>query len=181
MRSGRRMGDSDRRRNMPHDRRNQGIRIVSNKRRDFNTPQTPGVTRAVAINRAMAGANNCWPARRTGKHYLYRQRQSAHALGRKARFCRRGGSGDFIFVPPFVPHQEFNANENEELACVVVRRDQEPVIVNLDKPESRIHGKCTGSMPVIRSSMLESSLRLKLIRSERIEPVRRLNLPRTTK
>jgi len=42
------------------------------------------------------------------------------------------GPGDFIFVPPFVPHQEINANETQELACVVVRSDQEPIVVNLD-------------------------------------------------
>jgi uncharacterized RmlC-like cupin family protein len=33
-----------------------------------------------------------------------------------------------------VPHQEINANANEPLACVVVRSDQEPVVVNLDIP-----------------------------------------------
>ncbi|HEX9444702.1 MAG TPA: mannose-6-phosphate isomerase, partial [Candidatus Binatia bacterium] len=42
------------------------------------------------------------------------------------------GPGDFIFVPPFVPHQEINALQNEPLYCVVVRSDQEPVVVNLD-------------------------------------------------
>ena len=33
-----------------------------------------------------------------------------------------------------MPHQEINANANEPLACVVVRSDQEPVVVNLDIP-----------------------------------------------
>jgi uncharacterized RmlC-like cupin family protein len=31
-----------------------------------------------------------------------------------------------------VPHQEINASEDEPLSCVVVRSDQEPVVVNLD-------------------------------------------------
>jgi uncharacterized RmlC-like cupin family protein len=31
-----------------------------------------------------------------------------------------------------VPHQEINASADELLSCVVVRSDQEPVVVNLD-------------------------------------------------
>jgi uncharacterized RmlC-like cupin family protein len=31
-----------------------------------------------------------------------------------------------------VPHQEINASEDEPLNCVVVRSDQEPIVVNLD-------------------------------------------------
>jgi hypothetical protein len=41
-------------------------------------------------------------------------------------------AGDFIFVPPYVPHQEINALAGEPLQCVVVRSDQEAVVVNLD-------------------------------------------------
>ncbi len=40
--------------------------------------------------------------------------------------------GDFIFVPPYVPHQEINASTSEPLECVVVRSDNEAVVVNLD-------------------------------------------------
>jgi uncharacterized RmlC-like cupin family protein len=42
--------------------------------------------------------------------------------------------GDFIYVPPQVPHQEINASQDEPLSCIVVRSDQEPVVVNLDLP-----------------------------------------------
>jgi len=38
-------------------------------------------------------------------------------------------------VPPFVPHQEINASDDEPLSCVLVRSGQEPVVVNLDLPE----------------------------------------------
>jgi uncharacterized RmlC-like cupin family protein len=49
--------------------------------------------------------------------------------------------GDFIFIPPFVPHQEINASTDEKLECVVIRSDNEAVVVNLDiepveKPEA---------------------------------------------
>jgi len=42
------------------------------------------------------------------------------------------GPGDFIYVPPYVPHQEINASTSEPLECVLVRSGQEPVVVNLD-------------------------------------------------
>ena len=41
------------------------------------------------------------------------------------------GPGDFIYVPPFVPHQEINANPDNPLECVLVRSDNEAVVVNI--------------------------------------------------
>jgi len=82
---------------MNHDWRDHGVKIIPSAGLDLNTPQTPGMTRAAAVNRAMAGANKALgrrcehsshaktgaaPSRRTGKHHLRCQRQSAHALGR---------------------------------------------------------------------------------------------------
>ena len=40
--------------------RDGGVRIVHGDQLDSNTPQTPGMTRAAAINRVMAGANRLW-------------------------------------------------------------------------------------------------------------------------
>ena len=56
-------------------------------------------------------------------------------------FTAEAGPGDFIYVPPFVPHQEINASADEVLECVLVRSDGESVVVNLDiepveKPEN---------------------------------------------
>jgi len=52
--------------------------------------------------------------------------------GEKLEFVAEAGPGDFIYVPPFVPHQEINASPEEELQCVLVRSDGEAVVVNLD-------------------------------------------------
>src|SRR5258708_29771638 len=41
-------------------------------------------------------------------------------------------AGDFIYIPPYVPHQEINADPNKTCEAVVVRNGQEPVVVNLD-------------------------------------------------
>jgi NADPH:quinone reductase-like Zn-dependent oxidoreductase len=50
------------------------------------------------------------------------------------RVVAEAGPGDFIYVPPYVPHQEINASPDDSLSCVVVRSGQEPVVVNLDMP-----------------------------------------------
>jgi uncharacterized RmlC-like cupin family protein len=134
---------------MTQDWRNHGVRIVSSKQLDFNTPQTPGMTRAAAVNRAMAGANKLWagaveihPNAKTAPHHHGELESVIYIVsgrarmrwGEKLEFFAEAGPGDFIFVPPFVPHQEINADANEPLSCVVVRSDQEPVVVNLDIP-----------------------------------------------
>ena len=55
------------------------------------------------------------------------------------------------YVPPYVPHQEINASADEPLACVLVRSDQEPVVVNLDIPVVEEPEKpCIGSIRSIR-------------------------------
>ena len=132
---------------MSEDWRNHGVKIVSSNHLDLNTPQTPGMTRAAAINRAMAGANKLWagtvsihPSAKTAPHHHGELESIIYILSGRARmrwgeqleFIAEAGPGDFIFVPPFVPHQEINANANEPLTCVVVRSDQEPIVVNLN-------------------------------------------------
>ena len=54
--------------------------------------------------------------------------------GDRLEFVAEAGPGDFIYVPPFVPHQEINASDETPLSCVLVRSGQEPVVVNLDLP-----------------------------------------------
>jgi uncharacterized RmlC-like cupin family protein len=60
--------------------------------------------------------------------------------GDNLEYFAEAEAGDFIYVPPFVPHQEINASRDEPLMCVLVRSDQEPIVVNIDmepveKPE----------------------------------------------
>lgn len=129
--------------------REQGVRIVRGDQLDLNTPQTPGMTRAAAINHATAGASKLWagtvtihPDAKTGAHHHGALESVIYVVQGRARmrwgdhleFVAEAGPGDFIFVPPYVPHQEINALPDQPLACVLVRSDQEPVVVNLDIP-----------------------------------------------
>jgi uncharacterized RmlC-like cupin family protein len=129
--------------------RDQGVCVISGAALDLNTPQTPGMTRAAAINRATAGANKLWagtvtihPDAKTGAHHHGELESVIYVVKGRARmrwgaqleYVAEAGPGDFIYVPPFVPHQEINALPDEELHCVLVRSDQEAVVVNLDIP-----------------------------------------------
>ena len=59
--------------------------------------------------------------------------------GEQLEYEKYAYPGDFIFVPPFVPHQEINASKDEMLKCVLFRSGQDPVVVNLDIPEAEEH------------------------------------------
>jgi len=129
------------------DWREHGIRIVRAGELDTNTPQTPGMDRAAAITHARVGASKLWagtvtvqPAARTGAHHhgeletvLYIIRGRARfRWGDRLEFVEEAGPGDFIYVPPYVPHQEMNARQDIPVEAVVVRSGQEPIVVNLD-------------------------------------------------
>ena len=129
------------------DWRLHGVRIVRSDELDLNTPQTPGMTRAAAITHASAGANKLWagtvtvhPNAKTGPHHHGKLESIIYVISGRARmrwgerleFVAEAEPGDFIYVPPFVPHQEINASQDEPLTCVIVRNDQEPIVVNLD-------------------------------------------------
>jgi uncharacterized RmlC-like cupin family protein len=126
-----------------------GVRIVRAGELDPNTPQTPGMNRAAAITHASAGASKLWagtvivhPNAKTGAHHhgdvetvLYIVRGRARMRwGDQLEFVEEAGPGDFIYVPPFVPHQEINAKRDEPVEAVIVRSGQDPVVVNLDIP-----------------------------------------------
>jgi uncharacterized RmlC-like cupin family protein len=130
-----------------HDWRTHGVRVLPAGSLDANTAQTPGMNRAAAINAARVGAQKIWagtvhihPDAKTGAHHhgalesvIYVLRGRARMRwGERLEFVAEAGPGDFIFVPPFVPHQEINASSDETLECVLMRSGNEAVVVNLD-------------------------------------------------
>jgi uncharacterized RmlC-like cupin family protein len=127
--------------------KHDGVRVIPAGSLDGNTAQSPGMDRKAAINAARVGAQKIWagtvaihPNAKTGAHHhgelesvIYVVRGRARMRwGDKLEFTAEAGPGDFIYVPPFVPHQEINASRDEVLECVLVRSDNEAVVVNLD-------------------------------------------------
>jgi len=140
----------------PIDWKLHGVKVIPGNQLDPNTAQTPGMSRAAAINFARVGAQKIWagtvtinPNAKTGAHHhgtlesvIYVVKGRARMRwGERLEYVAEAGPGDFIFVPPFVPHQEINASADESLECVLVRSDNEAVVVNLsiepvEKPEA---------------------------------------------
>lgn len=136
--------------------REHGVRVIKGNQLDANTAQTPGMFRQAAITHARVGAQKIWagtvaiePNAKTGVHHhgelesvIFIVRGKARMRwGERLEFVAEAGPGDFIYVPPFVPHQEINADPNNILECVLVRSDNEAVVVNIadvepvEKPE----------------------------------------------
>jgi len=128
------------------DWRHDGVRVIPGTALDPNTAQTPGMSRAAAITHARVGAEKLWAGTvtidanaKTGAHHhgalesvIYVVRGRARMRwGERLEFVAEAGPGDFIYVPPYVPHQEINADPAEPLDCVLVRSGQDPVVVNL--------------------------------------------------
>src|SRR5438445_6447089 len=98
--------------------------------------------RAAAITHARVGAEKLWagtvtihPDAKTGAHHHGDLESVIYVVKGRARmrwgehleYVAEAGPGGFIFVPPYVPHQEINASSAESLECVVVRTDKDPV------------------------------------------------------
>ena len=143
------------------DWRLHGVRVVHAGELDVNTPQTPGMNRAAAINAARAGAEKLWagtvdiqPDAKTGPHHhgplesvIYVvSGQARMRWGERLEFMAEAGPGDFIYVPPFVPHQEINANPDAPCpasSCAAVRKQSSSTWTC--PPSSPIRNRSTGS------------------------------------
>src|SRR6202048_2403867 len=133
-----------------------GVKVIPGNQLDPNTAQTPGMDRAAAINLARVGAQKIWAGTvkihanaKTGAQHHGQLESVIYVLKGRARmrwgdhleFVAEAGPGDFIYVPPYVPHQEINASPNDVLEVCLVRSDGEAVAINLDiepveKPET---------------------------------------------
>jgi uncharacterized RmlC-like cupin family protein len=127
--------------------REQQVRVIKPHQFDDNTPQTAGMQRVAAVSKQLAGAQGLWagvtvvaPNVASGMHHHGETETiiyvvSGHARmrwGDRMQFEEDVEPGDFIYVPPFVPHQEINPSSDTPSQWVIVRNSQEPIVVNLE-------------------------------------------------
>jgi uncharacterized RmlC-like cupin family protein len=128
--------------------KHDGVRVIPAGSLDgAGIPSTAGMDRKAAIDFARAGAQKLWAGTvtihagaKTGAHHHGALESVIYVVKGRARmrwgdhleFTAEAGPGDFIFVPPYVPHQEINAREDETLECVLVRSDGQATSINLD-------------------------------------------------
>ena len=123
-----------------------GVRVVKPHQFDANTQQTPGMHRVAAVSHQLAGSVGIWagvtivePHVASGKHHHGELETVIYVVsghgqirwGDNLEFSESVEPGDFIYVPPFVPHQEINPSD-EPSQWVIVRNSQEPIVVNLE-------------------------------------------------
>jgi uncharacterized RmlC-like cupin family protein len=127
--------------------RQNGVRIVHANEMDEATAQTLGMQRRAAITTARTGATKLWAGTvtidakaKTGAHHHGDLESVIYVVSGVARlrwgdrleFVAEAQAGDFIYVPPYVPHQEINASEDLRLHCVLARSGQTGLVYNLD-------------------------------------------------
>jgi uncharacterized RmlC-like cupin family protein len=112
-----------------------------------DTAQTPGMRRYEAISGARTGSRKLWmgrahvaPGMSSGDHHHGEAETGIYVVSGHPVFVfledgaeRRveAGPGDYIYVPPFVPHREENPSPDEETVVVLARSTQEGIVVNL--------------------------------------------------
>jgi len=111
------------------------------------TAQTSGMQRFAAITGEGAGSRALWmgrthvaPGADSGPHHHGDSETAIYVVSGTPSFVYhdgerevriRTGPGDFIYVPPHVPHVESNADSEEEAVVVVARTTQEAIVVNV--------------------------------------------------
>jgi uncharacterized RmlC-like cupin family protein len=124
------------------------VRLVKPLQFDDRTPQTPGMLRLAAVSHGLVGSEALWagvmlvdPGTASSVHHHGPLETVVYMVSGQSKV--RWGSrlehevdlepGDFLFIPPFVPHQEINPSPDEPTEWVVVRSGGEAVVVNLTK------------------------------------------------
>ena len=123
------------------------MRIIRANELDASTAQTLGMQRRAAVTTERTGASKLWAGTvtidakaKTGPHHHGDLESVIYVVsgiarlrwGDKLEYVAEAAQGDFIYVPPYVPHQEINASEDLQLHCVLARSGQTGLVFNLD-------------------------------------------------
>jgi len=116
---------------------------------DPETAQTTGMQRFAAINNAKVGSRRLWmgqthvgPGMQSGNHHHGEAETAIYVVSGKPEFVfldpesgaeRRviAQPGDYLFIPPYLPHREENNQAETEAVVVIARSTQEAIVVNL--------------------------------------------------
>lgn len=128
------------------DWKTEGIRVIAPWFRDTGTPETKGMNRQVAVSGSRTGSSALWagtnhirPGEITGAHHHGPLESIIYVVsgtalmrwGERLEFITKAEAGSFLLVPPYMPHQELNASDTDDLHCALVRSGTEEVVVNL--------------------------------------------------
>ena len=112
-----------------------------------DTTQTSGMQRLEAISGKTVGSQKIWmgethvaPSTKSGDHHHGEAETAIYIVSghpvfvfpeddREVRIETQ--PGDYVFVPPYVPHREENPSPSEPAVVVIARSTQDGIVVNL--------------------------------------------------
>jgi len=113
-----------------------------------STAQTAGMQRFAAISGDAVGAQALFmgrthvaPRASSGPHHHGHSETGIYVVSGTPAFVYHDGGrevrietrpGDFVYVPPHVPHIESNEHSDQEAVVVIARTTQEAIVVNLE-------------------------------------------------
>ena len=131
--------------------RSGGLRLIRSDELSGATAQTSGMIRSAAISGDLTGATSLWmgrtelpPGVNSGDHHHGESETGIYVVaGTPVFVCKDPASGevirlearpgDYIWVPPWVPHREENPSPDETAVIVLARSTQEAIVVNVDE------------------------------------------------
>jgi uncharacterized RmlC-like cupin family protein len=129
------------------------------------TAQTSGMRRLEAISGRTVGSRDLWmgqthvaPATGSGNHHHGVSETGIYVVSGHPEFVfldetsgepverrLRTSPGDYVYVPPWVPHREENPDPDDDAVVVIARTTQEAIVVNL--PDLTWAGPAAASSP----------------------------------
>ncbi len=109
------------------------------------------MVRSAAISGELTGARSLWmgrtelpPGVNSGDHHHGESETGIYVVaGAPVFVCRdpvtgavvrlQTQPGDYVFVPPHVPHREENPSPDELAVVVIARSTQEAIVINVDQ------------------------------------------------
>jgi uncharacterized RmlC-like cupin family protein len=136
---------------IPEDPFHRRLHHIAPTALNTETAQTSGMVRSAAISGATVGSANLWmgqthvaPGVVSAAHHHGASETAIYVVSgtpsfvfldlegdepRETRIDTR--PGDYVFVPPFVPHREENPDPEVEAVVVIARSTQEGIVINL--------------------------------------------------
>ena len=128
---------------------NGGLRVIRGADLSDGTAQTSGMRRSAAISGEIVGAKGLWmgrtivlPGTSSGDHHHGESETGIYVVSGNPAFVFRDPAtgdlvrletrpGDYVWVPPHVPHREENPSPDTEAVVVIARSTQEAIVVNV--------------------------------------------------
>jgi uncharacterized RmlC-like cupin family protein len=126
-----------------------GLRVIRGGELSGSTAQTSGMQRSAAISGEIVGARELWMGRTvvpagvsSGDHHHGESETGIYVVSGHPVFVFRDPAsgeitrletspGDYVWVPPHVPHREENPSPDTEAVVVIARSTQEAIVVSV--------------------------------------------------